>query len=274
MTAMQWVSVMIGVVLVTEILSGWHRKIYRRHDWLVMAGCIALSQLTRPVAAMLYASLFAWLLPSYRGVLADAPFWASVVILFLVVELAFYTVHRMAHQPVKHPLLYGMHRTHHAAQYLNVTVMMRVNIFWPFVMPYGWCMGLAFYLGLEAASAVVLATVMVWNALTHSALRWDDALAKTRLGNRMLSIVEYLFITPRMHHTHHGWGKDGKSYRNYAVMLTIYDRLFNTLHVPEGRPAHYGVPGKDKHWTEEVMFPLVRRKRSQEPVVAEETAAV
>lgn len=260
MSPMQWVVIMIVVVLATEILSGWHKGIYRRHDLLVTGGCMLFSQLTRPLSAMLYAGLFAFALPDYRGVLAGAPFWPSVVVLFLIAEFAFYWVHRMAHNPVRHPILYGLHRTHHSSKYLNVTVMARVNIFWTFVVPYAWVMGLAFYLGLEAASATVLGILLSWNALTHSALRWDDALAKTPWGARVLQAIEWVFITPRLHHTHHGYGKDGKTYRNYAVMITLWDRLFGTLHIPEGRPAHYGVPGKDKHWSEEIFFPFIRRR--------------
>src|SRR5690554_2847332 len=215
MTPMQWVMIMILVVLAAEVVSGWHRHVYRGNDLVITGGCFMLSQLTRPVAAICYATLFAWLLPSYRGALAEAPFWPSVVVLFLVAEFAFYWVHRMAHNPVRHKILYGMHRTHHSAKYLNVTVMARVNIFWPFVVPYAWIIGLAFYLGLEAASATVLGLLLSWNALTHSALRWDDALMKTRVGNAVLKTIELVLITPRIHHTHHGWGKDGKSYRNY-----------------------------------------------------------
>lgn len=261
MTPTQWVITMIAVVLVTEVLSGWHKGIYRRHDFLVTAGCILFSQLTRPLSAILYAALFAFALPDYRGFLSELAFWPSVAALFLVAEFAFYWVHRMAHNPVKHPILFGLHRTHHSSKYLNVTVMARVNIFWAFVVPYAWVIGLAIYLGLEAASATVMGILLSWNALTHSALRWDDALAKTPLGARILTMIEWVFITPRLHHTHHGFGKDGKTYRNYAVMLTFYDRLFGTLHIPEGRPANYGLPGKGKHWSEEIFFPLVRRQR-------------
>lgn len=33
-------------------------------------------------------------------------------------------------------------------------------------------------------------------------------------------------------------------------------RMFGTLHIPEGRPSRYGVPGEDPHWTEEAFYPL------------------
>jgi len=53
-------------------------------------------------------------------------------------------------------------------------------------------------------------------------------------------------------------GKDGASYRNYAVTFAFLDWLFGTLHIPSGRPWRYGIPGAQPHWAEEVFYPLVR----------------
>ena len=35
-----------------------------------------------------------------------------------------------------------------------------------------------------------------------------------------------------------------------------------TLHIPDGRPYRYGIPGHDAHWLEELAYPLVRIRRS------------
>lgn len=261
MSIVEATTLMIAVVLCLELIFGWHRGIYRKQDFLITGGCYLLNQLTRPLAAFCFASLFAWLLPAYRGVLSDAPLLPSAIILLLVAEFAFYWVHRLAHDPVHHKLLYGLHRTHHSSRYLNVTVMARINIFWGFVVPYAWIIGGAVYLGLGAASAIVIGVLIMWNTWTHSALRWDDLLAKSPLGSRFLQCIEWLFITPRIHHAHHGWGKDGKTYRNFGVALTLYDRLFGTLYIPQGRPEKYGLPLKDRHWLEDIMFPLFQKDK-------------
>lgn len=274
MTMGHWLAVTLVAILLAELITGWHRGIYRAHDFKVTGGCILLSELTRPLSALCYATLFTWLLPNGQNALAELPFWPSTIALLVITDFVFYWVHRLAHDPVHHHWLWGMHRTHHAAKYLNVTVMARVNIFWPFVVPMAWISGLAFYLGLHAQSAFVISITILWNAFTHSALRWDDLLIRSPLGNKILTAIEYVFITPRLHHTHHGWGKDGKSHRNFAVVLSVFDRFFQTLHIPEGRPAHYGVPGADKHWTEEVFFPLVTkwRRNQDQPSRSQPTA--
>lgn len=266
MTALQWLAITIAAVLIIEVITGWHSGIYRRHDIKVTAGCMLFGQITRNSSAMLYAGLFTLLIPAWQNVLIDAPFWPATIILLLIDDFVFYWVHRLAHHP-KQRLLWGMHRTHHAAKYLNVSVMARVNIFWPFVVPTAWISGLGFYLGLQAQSAMMLVIILIWNAFTHSALRWDDLLARSNIGRQLLTVIEWFFITPRLHHTHHGWGKDGKAHRNFAVVFSFYDRLFGSLYSPSGRPAHYGVPGGDKHWAEEVFFPLLKQKaQPQSPI--------
>ena len=45
-------------------------------------------------------------------------------------------------------------------------------------------------------------------------------------------------------------------YRNYALTFAFLDWAFGTLHIPEGRPSRYGVPGEEPHWTEEAFYPL------------------
>src|SRR5690606_3806335 len=124
---------------------------------------------------------------------------------------------------------------------------------WGFLHPYGWLVGLSIYLGQAGAGVAFFVTILAWNALTHSDWRWDDAIMERFFwGRRFVETLELLFITPRIHHTHHGYGKDGKAYRNFNTMLSVFDRLFGTLHVPEGRPMYYGLPGGENHWARQM----------------------
>jgi sterol desaturase/sphingolipid hydroxylase (fatty acid hydroxylase superfamily) len=61
-----------------------------------------------------------------------------------------------------------------------------------------------------------------------------------------------------MHHTHHGYGRDGAAYRNFGIVVALWDWLYGTLHIPEGRPSRYGLPGHEAHWLEELAYPVVR----------------
>ena len=197
-------------------------------------------------------------MPAYSGSLAGWSFWIALPGLFLLGELWQYWLHRAAHKTVRHKILSGMHRTHHSAPYVNVTVAFRANLLWALIHPYAWITAIGFYLGQPAAATAFYLTIFVWNTLTHSDWRWDDAIAK-RLpgGRRIVDAIELGLVTPRMHHAHHGYGKDGRAYNNFSTMLSIYDRLFGTLYIPEGSPMFYGLPGGEHTWYRQMLFPLV-----------------
>src|SRR3546814_2479234 len=118
-------------------------------------------------------------------------------------------MHRFAHDSKRHPILYGMHRTHHTAPYVNVTLMYRTNLLWPFIHSYTWIVAVALYLGLAQQAAAFYLTIMAWNALTHSAWRWDDAIISHVPGvARPIRYAERIFVTPRFHHLNPGYSKE------------------------------------------------------------------
>lgn len=90
-----------------------------------------------------------------------------------------------------------------------------------------------------------------------------DAVRRHRLFGPMFRAAEHVIVSPGIHHTHHGFGKDGASYRNFGVMLSVWDWLFGTLHIPEGRPYRYGIPGHNAHWLEELAYPLIRMNNAE-----------
>lgn len=128
MQGQYWIFLLILVILVTEIAMGRHKKVHRRHDFYLLGTVIVASQVTRVATAWLTATLIGLLIPAHKDALTAAPFWASLLLLFLIAEFLQYWIHRLAHNSKKHPLLYGMHRTHHSAPYVNVTLMWRSNL--------------------------------------------------------------------------------------------------------------------------------------------------
>lgn len=149
-----------------------------------------------------------------------------------------------------------MHRTHHTARYVNVMLNFRTSVFWGLVAGLTWAFSLALYLGLVKPAAVAIAIFSFWGIITHSDFRWDIPIRRHRLFGPMFRGLEHLIITPATHHSHHGFGKDGGNYRNFGIFLAIYDWMFGTLFIPEGRPFRYGLPGKDTHWADDAFSPL------------------
>lgn len=265
---MVWVLVGSMLLLLVEVLSGRHRNVYRPGDFKILIGSVLIGRgFMAIVASATVATLYSFVLPVYQGYFAEASFWFVLPLLVLIDEFFFYWVHRFAHQGFapdsRLGWLWKLHRTHHSGRHMNVLLYYRLNLFWYFVIPSAWVLGAALYLGLGKAVLGVIVIKNIWNVVTHSNFRWDDVLRSSRFSGPVFRALEHVFVSPGIHHTHHGYGKDGKTYRNFGVVLSLYDWVFGTLHIPEGRPDHYGLPGKDAHWLEELFYPLVNFERKK-----------
>jgi sterol desaturase/sphingolipid hydroxylase (fatty acid hydroxylase superfamily) len=82
-----------------------------------------------------------------------------------------------------------------------------------------------------------------------------------------LRAIEGLVVTPRFHHFHHSAEVDAVD-KNFAVHLPLIDRVFGTLHMPQGRwPARYGVDGPTvpASFLGQLVYPFVRRTDPRTP---------
>lgn len=260
------------VVLALELVMGRYRGLFTRENMLSTGSSIVGNTITRLLSTLLIAFLAGLLLPAYKGVLSATPWYIAFPVVFVIAEFCFYWVHRWSHEVKDGPndWLWKLHRTHHSGKYMNVIVTMRQNIFWPFVVPTPWVLGIAIFLGLEQGAAIALTVIYGWNLITHAHFRWDDVVRRHPRFGPAFWALEHVVVSPGIHHTHHGYGKDGAAYRNFAVTLSLMDWIFGTLHIPEGRPWRYGVPGPQPHWAEDVFFPIVqpRNRKSAAPAPA------
>lgn len=255
-----WVTIASVVVLLIEIVAGRHKGVYQKGDFKILIGSFLIGRWAMvPLATMLVAAVWSSAFAGFRGSLAAVSPWLAFPVLLMITEFCFYWVHRFAHgsKSTKYPVLWKIHRTHHSGKHMNVLLTKRLNVFWFFILPTSWVNGLALFLGMTEAALGVTITTMVWNLVTHSNFRWDDAVRRHRLAGPVFRAMEHVFVSPGIHHTHHGYGKDGASYRNFGLVLSVYDWAFGTLHIPDGRPWRYGIPGTNAHWLEELAYPLV-----------------
>ena len=248
------------VVIVIEFSSGRYRGIVNRTSVLSTLASILGNSASRPAVAILVAAAIGWMLPVHKDSLGHLPLYLAFPLVFVTCEFCFYWVHRWSHEAKggRYNWFWNLHRTHHSGKYINVFVTVRQNVFWAFVVPTPWILGIAAYLGMEAAAALSLFTIYGWNLITHADFRWDDAVRRQSRIGPVFRALEHIVVSPGIHHTHHGYGRDGGSYRNFAVTLSLFDWIFGTLHIPDGRPWRYGVPGPEPYWAEDVFFPIVR----------------
>lgn len=260
------------VVLALEVIMGRYRGLLTSDNVKSTLASIIGNGITRLLATIVIAYAVGSILPAYQGALSETPLYIAFPAVFVLCEFCFYWVHRWSHEAKgkRHDWLWKLHRTHHSGKYLNVIVTLRQNIFWPFVVPTPWVLGISTFLGLEQGAALALTTIYGWNLITHADFRWDDVIRRQPRVGPVFRAIEHVLVSPGIHHTHHGYGRDGGNFRNYAVTLSLFDWVFGTLHIPEGRPWKYGVPGPQPYWAEDVFFPIVRPRKEQPIAVASE----
>ena len=151
----------------------------------------------------------------------------------LAADLAFYLVHRISH---KVPLLWRLHRFHHSAEHMNVSVHYRHSV-WSIVPNAVVIALIAHILNFHISSVIFFFTlVSLYQLFLHSTF------------NRFPLFLEVVLLSPRAHHRHHH-RQDMR--KNLGGMFTLWDRVFRTYLAPDHRlPVQYGVGG----WRSRAQF--------------------
>jgi len=166
-----------------------------------------------------------------------APAGPAILIIFTITmliayDLSYYLYHRMQHAI---PILWELHKVHHSAQIMIGVTKDRVhpldeimNRWWDGLIP-GICYGIWLFFALDPVE-VTLFGINVY-ALRNIILMMDfvrHTHLKLSYGHHLNGIL----ISPHYHQLHHSiaarhWDK------NFGLSLSIWDRLFGTLVIPE-----------------------------------------
>lgn len=226
---------------------------------------LSLLAITQPLAILVTGKLGQWLVPEYKGVLANWPWWAMVGVLIVVDDLTQYWWHRLSHSP----LLWPLHRAHHSAEYMSIRITFRNNFFYYLMMPGLWFAGCLLYLGV---GGIVYALYVVFKLFVilgaHCAWRWDEPLYRNRLTRPLMWVLERTISTPATHWAHHAITNDdgiGHYKGNYGNLLFIWDMIFGTAHITRQYPAQVGLIDDQRfgqeRWYHQMFYPLLQSKR-------------
>ena len=152
---------------------------------------------------------------------------ASLLTLFLLVDLCFYLFHLAAHRV---RFLWGVHEVHHASEHFNYTVAFRQSVLYAVVGVYVFFIP-AVILGFTPESVLLmLAANLIFQIFPH-----------TQWFGRFPEPIEWVFNTPSNHRVHHG-RNPGYVDRNLGGVLMIWDHLFGTYAVESpDEQVEYGV---------------------------------
>jgi len=154
----------------------------------------------------------------------DIPLWLAVVATVLIFDFAIWAQHLITH---KVPLLWRLHRVHHADRDMDVTTAIR---FHPVEIALSMLLkiGLAYLLGPPAIGVILFEIILNGTAMfNHANIRlplWLDA------------IVRQVLVTPDMHRVHHSVHRNEHD-SNYGFSLSIWDRMFGT-YIPQPDAGH------------------------------------
>jgi sterol desaturase/sphingolipid hydroxylase (fatty acid hydroxylase superfamily) len=152
------------------------------------------------------------------------PGWLAGLLAFLVLDLAIWTQHLAVH---KVPVLWRIHRVHHADVDIDFTTALRFHPF-EILLSMVWKMLVILLIGAPPLSVFVFEVVLNGMAMFNH--------ANVALSNRLDRILRAVVVTPDMHRVHHSTDiRETDS--NYGFNLSVWDRLFRT-YVPQPALGH------------------------------------
>jgi len=178
---------------------------------------------------------------------ALSPVWQAAIYL-VVSDFLLYWIHRIFHGVH----LWPYHAIHHSAEDVDWTTAYRfhpVNLaLGPFLVDV-----LMLFAGI---SPMVLIALAPWQTVSatfvHANLNWT------------FGPLKYVIATPVFHRWHHGPPDEGGE-KNFAPTFALWDLLFGTFYMPQGRlPQQYGVDDAQfpQGFVGQMIYPFVRKPTS------------
>ncbi|MDP2348849.1 MAG: sterol desaturase family protein [Gammaproteobacteria bacterium] len=174
----------------------------------------AVVRLAFPLAAVgaaIYAQERGWGLFNLLAV----PGWIALILAVLVLDAAVYFQHRLFHAV---PVLWRLHRMHHADQEFDVTTALR---FHPLEILLSMIIKIAVVVALGASPLAVI----VFEILLNATAMFNHG--NVRMPLRLDRYLRLLVVTPDMHRVHHSIIRQ-ETDSNFGFNLPWWDRLFGT----------------------------------------------
>lgn len=155
------------------------------------------------------------------------PLWAEVLIAFLIFDFAIWLQHLIMH---KVPVLWRVHRVHHADRDIDVTTGIRFH-------PIEIAVSMSIKIGLVYLIGAPVLAVIVFEIVLNGLAMFNHS--NVELGTRLDARLRRMIVTPDMHRVHHSVDRREHD-ANYGFNLSLWDRLFRT-YVAQPGGGHRGM---------------------------------
>ncbi len=221
---------LFAVFALAERLVPRRRAAPRGARWLTNWSLVLLDSLTLRAMALLLpllavgaavdARALGWGLFNHLG-------WAPLVeglLAVLILDALIWAQHLVTH---KVPLLWRIHRVHHADLEVDVTTAIRFH-------PVEIALSMLIKIGAVYALGAAPLAVVLFEVILNGTALFNHA--NIRLGPAAERWLRLFIVTPDMHRIHHSVHRDEHD-SNYGFALSIWDRLLGTYRA-EPRDGH------------------------------------
>ena len=143
------------------------------------------------------------------------PTWIGIVAAIVVLDLAVYAQHLVFHAV---PVLWRMHRVHHADTDFDVTTGLRFH-------PFEIAISTAYKCAVIAAIGASPVAAIAFEILLYASSMFEHA--NGRLPLSVDRWLRWIVVTPDMHRVHHSSVMD-ETNSNFGFNISWWDRLFGT----------------------------------------------
>lgn len=213
-----FVSLLLLLVVLEALYPSRERTIGRSRRWPANLGIVLIDAIVVRVLLPITATGVAlaveatgWGLLNLAGI--DG--WPGVVLGFLMLDLAIYGQHVVFH---KVPMLWRLHRMHHADLELDVTTGVRFH-------PVEVSLSMLIKFAVIALTGVPALAVLAFEIALNATSMFNHA--NLRLPFGFDRVLRLLVVTPDMHRVHHSITSH-ETNSNFGFNLPWWDRLFGT----------------------------------------------
>jgi sterol desaturase/sphingolipid hydroxylase (fatty acid hydroxylase superfamily) len=143
------------------------------------------------------------------------PWWSTIVVSVVLLDLAIYLQHVMFHAV---PALWRLHRMHHADLDIDVTTGARFH-------PIEILLSMLIKFGVVAALGASAVAVLIFEVLLNATSMFNHGNVRISVG--LDRYLRWLVVTPDMHRVHHSI-MVGETNSNFGFNLPWWDRLLGT----------------------------------------------
>lgn len=235
-----FLSIFATMASLEVLLPRWSRRYKRTRRWTTNGLIVVLDSLVvRLIFPAAAVGAAAWAEAEGLGLFRMAgvdPLVAGLAA-FIILDFAVWLEHVVSH---KWPLLWRIHKVHHADPDLDLTTGLRFH-------PLEIVISMIWKTAAVVALGAPVIAVLLFEIVLNGAAMFNHS--NVRLPGFVDRFLRFAIVTPDMHHVHHSVYQP-ETDSNYGFNLSIWDRLFGT-YTDQPRGGHDGmVTGLSEHQDE------------------------